>query len=354
MQLKTILLCGVLICLLMANAVQVSASSHSPLAEYRYVTFDNILRPRKVNLTIEQEKLIDSFVLKQHGKFFNYDNYGAYVVNDRFVYVKLYLMLKDEFISEWRNLQRQRAMSGEKRQQSLFYDFAVIDIENLLASPLGVTYKPEDGVLRFYYPGCLNEQFTFESDINQDGQKELFFIRGYQSGFDVYNTSFHQYKLYLLSDHNTLLFQEWVANIDHDYVQPDSYRKPNITGLAGTELDSHYTVKYDDYEDLVKSDKSGLKRYNSQFFFDYIGKDDNIISKQLVLVWSKIYRPSPDPKNRDFVLDEERFKWNEGDVSKKTAFVEKLVTEETFKTFLANYNLSFEDGLTEKRLCDVK
>lgn len=354
MQLKTILSWGILACLLTNNVVQAAANiSDQSLSEYRYVTFDDIAKPKKEDLTTEQEKLLKSYVLKKYDKYFKYENYGAYTVNDRFVYVKLYLMLKDEFISEWRDLQRQRAMSGEKRLPSLTYDLAVIDKEKNTAFPLDVPYKTEDGVLRFHFSGCLNNQFAFESDINLDGKKELFFIRGYQSGFDVYNTVFHQYKLYLLADFDNLLFDEWLTNIDHGYVDPVSYKKPNITGLGGG-TPYPYLVKYDEYGNLVKPDGLGLKRYNSQFFFDYIDKDDKGISKQLVLIWSRIYRPSPDSKNRDFILDEERFKWYEGDVLEKTAFVEKSVTEEAFKAFLAEYSLSFEDGLTEKRLCGVK
>lgn len=359
MQLTMIKLWAILSCFLIAGVVQVTANAQDvPLTEYRNVTFNELSRPKKVDLNIEQEKLVDDFVLKQHGKFFNYENYGAYAVNDRFVYVKLYLMLKDEVVSEWRKLQRQKALRGQKRQQSLFYDFVVIDTQKAKAFSLGITYKPEDGALRFSYLSYLNEQFVFEKDINQDGVNELFFIRGYESGFDFFNTAFNQYKLYLLADYNSLLFQEWVKNIDHGSIPQDislsERKKPNITGLAGTELDLFYTIKYDDYEDLIKDDKSGLKRYNSQFYFNYIDKDERGISKQLILVWSKIYRASAKSNESEFGLTEEHFKWYEGDVTKKTAFVEKPVTEEAFKEFLANYNLSFDDGLTGKRLCDVK
>lgn len=356
MQLKTITLWGMLSCFLIAGAAQVSASDQSvALAEYRHVSFDGIGKPEKVELTIVQEKMIDAFVLKQYGKFFDYNVLGVYTVDERYFYVKLYLMMKEEYGTEWLQLQRERAMSGKSRQPILTYDFAVIDTEEAKVFPLGISYKPEDGVVRFHFGNCLNELFAFESDINLDGKKELFFIRGYESGFDAFSSVFNHYKLYLLTDYNTLLFQEWLSNIDHSYIRPDEYKKPNITGMAGSQVTpEHYEIKYDGYDEFVKTDRSGLRRYNSQFIFDYIDKDDKGISKQLVLVWSKIYRPSPDPKVREFVLTEERFKWYEGDVLKKTAFVEKSVTEEAFKAFLAGYNLSFDDGLTEKRLCGVE
>ncbi len=352
MQLKTTILWGVLSCLLLAS-MQVNANKQDD-AEYRYVSFDDITPPKKVDLGLEQEKLVDGFVLEQYGKFFDYKPLGVYTVDSRFIYVKLYLMLKEEYGTEWLQLQRERAMKGKPRQPTLTYDFAVIDLEEARAFPLGVNYIPEDGVLRFHFGSCLNERFVFEKDINQDGKNELFFIRGYETGTDAYTSVFSHYKLYLLADYNTLLYQEWLANIDHSYREPTSYEKPNITGMAGTELDPTYSIKYDGYDDLVKADGLGLKRFNSQFYFDYIDKEEKGISKQLVLVWSKIYRPSTDPKEREFVLTEERFKWYEGDVLKKTTFVEKPVTEETFKAFLADYNLSFDDGLTEDRLCDVK
>lgn len=356
MQLKTTILWGVLNCLVLAS-IQVTANKQDD-TEYRYVSFDDIKLAKKVDLTFEQEKLIEAFVLKQHGAFFNYSNYGTYVVNDRFVYVKLYLTIKGNMGRKWREYQRQRLNKGMQPANSMFYDFTVIDTEEAKAFSLGINYIPEDGILRFHFGSCLSERFAFEQDINQDGKNELFFIRGYESGFDFFNTSFNQYKLYMLADYDSLLFQEWVTNIDHGTVPQDipisEYKKPNITGLAGTAIDPFYTIKYDGYDDLIKDDKSGLKRFNSQFYFDYIDKEEKGISKQLVLVWSKVYRPSPDPKSRDFVMTEERYKWYEGDVTAKTAFVEKPVTEEDFKAFLTDYKLSFDDGLTGERLCNLK
>ena len=353
MQLKTTILWGVLSCLLLAS-IQATANSQDD-AEYRYVSFDDITPPKKVDLSLEQEKLVDGFVLAQYGKFFDYKPLGVYTVDSRFIYVKLYLMLKEEHGTEWLQLQRERAMKGKPRQPTLTYDFAVIDLEESRAFSLGVNYIPEDGVLRFHFGSCLNDQFVFEKDINQDGKNELLFIRGYETGTDAYTSVFSHYKLYLLADYNTLLFDEWLANFDHGYVEPASYEKPNITGGAGSQvMPDRYSIRYDGYEDFVKTDRSGLKRFNSQYYFDYIDKEEKGISKQLVLVWSQIYRPSPDPKSRDFVMTEERFKWYEGDVMKKTAFVEKPVAEEEIKAFLADYNLSFDDGLTGKRLCDVK
>lgn len=355
MQLKTTIFWCVFSFLLFAG-VQVAASDQKEfLDEYHHVSFDDIKKPKKVDLNLAQETLVGKFVLEQYGKFFDHKILGVYAVDNRFIYVKLYLMLKEEHGTEWLQLQRARVINGESRQSTLIYDFAVIDMEEHEVFPLGINYRPEDGVIRFHFGGCLNDKFAFESDINGDGEKELFFIRGYEAGTDAYTSVFSHYKLYLLADYNTLLFDEWLLNIDHSYREPNSRKKPNITGMAGSQITpEHYEIKYDGYDDFVRTDRSGLRRLNSQFYFNYIDKDGRGISKQLVLVWSKIYRPSPDPKERDFVMTEERFKWYEGDVSNKEAFVEKPVTEEYFKAFLANYSLSFDDGLTEKRLCDVK
>ena len=130
-------------------------------------------------------------------------------------------------------------------------------------------------------------------------------------------------------------------------------RAPNITGLNNGN-EGMFSVFYDSENSLSKSNNLGLIRKNSIFFFNASDQNEESRNQQLAIIWEKIYRPEPASKTRNFELDSERVVLLEGSVESKRGFIKVNETEGNIKKFLNSYSLKFEDGITQKLLCEQK
>ena len=330
-----------------SNATQLSKEN------YKLIDLSSLNMSKKVDLITTQRKHVFDYLGEKYGDWWDYkiiDALQAPLVDRAFVKVEMYL--KDEKTKEFVIRQSQLLKSGRSKEQTQHNKMIVLEFDKVYELPIAIDHKNKG--LAFQFSNCLSEGVLASIDLNKDDVYELIVLKGYESTHNDYGATYNHYRLYLLSD--KLLFDDWLQNQDYENLQIGEKKQPKITGLNNGN-EGIFSVLYDKDNVLVKSDRLGLIRKNSLFVFNNTNDQSKTGNKQLVVVWSKIYRPpinyvkGAKGKDGKFEFSEEHFELFEGNIETKGAFVKKTVPEKMTKVFLSSYGLSFDDGLTMDRLC---
>ncbi len=339
-----------IICLTLTLTSSAVNASEPETVNFELLKQNSLNSSNSVKIDKIQAQLVFDFLTQKYDDWWEYDITSAYTVPYvKGVFVKVVMNLREEKFKAFKERQSDRVMKGLSREATGYDDkMVIINADRIYELPIQGDLKNQG--LKFQFSYCTGEETLKSLDLNQDGKHELLVLKGYEGGFNNYYAVYNHYKLYYFDQE--ILLDTWLTNIDYSALAVGEAKNPNITGLNNG-VESIFSVYYDEGTLLVKKDRLGLMRENSLFFLNHIDQQNPANNKQLIFVWSKIYRPSPDLVNRDFIETEEYFQLYEGRIATKKPFVEKAITKEQVASFIKEYNLIFEDGLTKKNYCNL-